>query len=78
MNIRFKDLQIGDRSIVDGYEQGAGPYRARLMSMGLTKGAEITLRTIAPLGDPVEIEVRGYKLSLRRAEADVLILRGVE
>ena len=49
---------------------GEGTFRRRIMDMGITKGSEIYVRKVAPLGDPVEITVRGYELSLRKADAD--------
>ena len=49
---------------------GEGGFRRRIMDMGITKGSEIYVRKVAPLGDPVEITVRGYELSLRKADAD--------
>jgi len=49
---------------------GEGPVKRRIMEMGITKGAEIFVRKVAPLGDPVEITVRGYELSLRKADAE--------
>lgn len=49
---------------------GEGVFRRRIMDMGITKGSEIYVRKVAPLGDPVEITVRGYELSLRKADAD--------
>ena len=48
---------------------GEGPVRRRIMDMGLTKGAEVTIRKVAPLGDPIELTVRGYELSIRKDEA---------
>lgn len=48
---------------------GSGPLRQRILDMGLTKGAEVKVRKMAPLGDPLEVNVRGYALSLRKAEA---------
>jgi len=51
---------------------GEGPTKRRIMEMGITKGVEITLRKVAPLGDPVEITVRGYELSLRKADAEII------
>ncbi len=48
---------------------GAGPVKRRIMDMGLTKGTEVTVRKIAPLGDPIELTVRGYELSIRKDEA---------
>lgn len=49
---------------------GEGPLRRRIMDMGITRGVEITVRKVAPFGDPVEVTVRGYELSLRKAEAE--------
>ncbi len=72
--MKIKDLKIGDRVKITGYEKGNSEYRRKLLSMGLTRGVEFTLSKIAPLGDPVEIEVRDFHLSLRKSEADVLIL----
>lgn len=51
---------------------GEGPVKRRIMDMGITKGVEITVRKVAPLGDPVEITVRGYELSLRKADAGMI------
>ncbi len=51
---------------------GDGPVKRRIMDMGITKGVEIFVRKVAPLGDPVEITVRGYELSLRKADAEMI------
>ena len=51
---------------------GEGALRRRVMDMGITKGVEITVRKVAPLGDPMELTVRGYELSLRRADAEMV------
>ena len=51
---------------------GEGPVKRRIMDMGITKGVEIYIRKVAPLGDPVEITVRGYELSLRKADAEMI------
>ena len=51
---------------------GEGPVRRRIMDMGITKGVEIYVRKVAPLGDPVEVTVRGYELSLRKADAEII------
>ena len=51
---------------------GEGAVRRRIMDMGLTKGERITIRKIAPLGDPIEITVRGYELSIRKVDADMI------
>ena len=51
---------------------GEGPLKRRIMDMGITKGTEIYLRKVAPLGDPIEVTVRGYELSLRKADAEMI------
>lgn len=51
---------------------GEGPVKRRIMDMGITKGVEIYVRKVAPLGDPVEVTVRGYELSLRKADAEMV------
>ena len=53
---------------------GEGPVKRRIMDMGITKGVEIFVRKVAPLGDPVEVTVRGYELSLRKADAEMIIV----
>ena len=51
---------------------GSGPVKRRIMDMGITKGVDIYVRKVAPLGDPVEVTVRGYELSLRKADAEMI------
>lgn len=51
---------------------GEGAVKRRIMDMGLTKGVEVYIRKVAPLGDPVEVTVRGYELSIRKADADMI------
>ncbi len=68
----LKELAIGDRARVTGFTEGGKAYRRKLLSMGLTPGAELSVTRVAPMGDPVEIRVRGFALSLRRDEADAL------
>ncbi len=51
---------------------GEGPVKRRIMDMGITKGTAVTVRKVAPLGDPVEVNVRGYELSLRKADAQMV------
>ena len=53
---------------------GDGPVKRRIMDIGITKGVDIYVRKVAPLGDPVEIPVRGYELSLRKADADMILI----
>ena len=51
---------------------GDGPVKRRIMDMGITKGVEVFVRKVAPLGDPIEVTVRGYELSLRKADAEMI------
>ena len=53
---------------------GEGPVRRRIMDMGITKGVDIFVRKVAPLGDPVEVTVRGYELSLRKQDAEMILV----
>ena len=55
---------------------GAGPIKRRIMEMGITKGVEIHVRKVAPLGDPIEVSVRGYELSLRKDDAESIEVEG--
>ena len=70
----LKDVRIGDAvTVVKLYGEGA--VRRRIMDMGITKNVEIFVRKVAPLGDPIEINVRGYELSLRKADAEMIEVR---
>ena len=55
-------------------QTGEGAFKRRIMDMGITKGSEIYVRKVAPLGDPVEITIRGYELSLRKADAESILV----
>ncbi len=68
------DLGIGEHGRVVGFAPGSRAYRNRLLAMGLTPGTEFAVVRYAPLGDPVEIRVRGFALSLRKSEASVLLV----
>ncbi len=65
-------FRIGLKCCIVGYDRGHRGYREKLLSMGLTPGTEFTVTRQAPMGDPVEVKVRGFKLSLRKAEAAML------
>lgn len=65
----FRDLTVGETARVVSFHQLHKTYRNRLMSLGLTPGTEFKIQHLAPLGDPVDISVRGFHLSLRWAEA---------
>lgn len=67
-------LAVGDRATISGYAQGAKNYRAKLLAMGLTRGSRLEVTRVAPLGDPLEISVRGFSLSLRREEANAVLV----
>ena len=67
----LKDAKIGSKVTVKKLH-GEGPLRRRILDMGITKGVEIFIRKVAPLGDPIEVTVRGYELSLRKADAEMI------
>ena len=67
----LKDAKIG-QSVVVLKLHGEGAVRRRIMDMGITKNVEVFIRKVAPLGDPVEVCVRGYELSLRKADAEMI------
>lgn len=67
----LKQAKIGDTVKVVKLH-GEGAVKRRIMDMGITKGAEIHIRKVAPLGDPIEVTVRGYELSLRKADAEMI------
>lgn len=71
----LKEVRVGETVRVQKLT-GEGPVKRRIMDMGITKGVEIYVRKVAPLGDPVEVTVRGYELSLRKADAE-MIVRGI-
>jgi ferrous iron transport protein A len=64
----LREVPVGQTAIVKKVH-GAGPLRRRIMDMGITKGVSIMVRKVAPLGDPIELNVRGYELSIRKEEA---------
>ncbi|MBQ2855291.1 MAG: ferrous iron transport protein A [Oscillospiraceae bacterium] len=70
----LRDARIGDAVTVVKLH-GEGAVRRRIMDMGITKNVEIFVRKVAPLGDPIEINVRGYELSLRKADAEMIEIR---
>ena len=65
-------LRVGDRARVAGFSEAGKSFRRKLLAMGLTPGIEIDVARVAPMGDPVEIRVRGFSLSLRREEAAIM------
>ena len=67
----LKEVKIGKKAKVVKLH-GEGAIKRRIMDMGITKGVEITIRKVAPLGDPIEITVRGYELSLRKSDAEMI------
>lgn len=67
----LKDVKVGETATVKKLT-GEGPIKRRIMDMGITKGVSIYVRKVAPLGDPVEVTVRGYELSLRKADAEMI------
>lgn len=67
----LKQAKVGDRVRVVKLH-GEGAVKRRIMDMGLTKGVDVYIRKVAPLGDPVEVTVRGYELSIRKADAEMI------
>ena len=72
----LKDAQVGSTVKVVKIH-GEGAYQRRIMDMVITKGSEIFIRKVAPLGDPVEVTIRGYELSLRKADAECVDVQTV-
>ena len=69
----LKDVAVGESATVKRLS-GEGALKRRIMDMGVTKGVEIFVRKVAPFGDPIEVTVRGYELSLRKAEAESILV----
>ncbi len=67
----LKDVKVGQTVVVTKLN-GEGALKRRIMDMGITKGTSIYVRKVAPLGDPIELTVRGYELSLRKADAEII------
>ncbi len=67
----LRDVKIGDTCKVKRIH-GEGALKRRIMDMGITKGVEIYVRKVAPLGDPIEVTVRGYELSIRKGDAELI------
>ena len=70
----LKDVKVGETVVIEKLH-GEGALKRRVMDMGLTKGTEVYVRKVAPLGDPMELTVRGYELSVRRADAELIEVR---
>ena len=69
----LKELKPGDKAVIIRIT-GEGAVKRRLMDMGVTKGAEVLVRKVAPLGDPIEVNIRGYELTFRKEEAENIIV----
>ena len=67
----LKDARVG-QTVTVARLNGTGPVKRRMMDMGITKGVDIYVRKVAPLGDPMELNVRGYELSVRKADAEMV------
>ena len=71
--MNLKDAKVGSTVKVVKLT-GEGPVKRRIMDMGITKGVEVYIRKVAPLGDPIEVNVRGYELSVRKADAAMIVV----
>lgn len=69
----LRDVAVGESAVVQRLK-GEGALKRHIMDMGITKGTEIFVRKVAPLGDPLEVTVRGYELSLRKSEAEKIMV----
>ena len=69
--MKLNEVEVGSTVTVKKIE-GDGAYKRRIMDMGITKGVEVHIRKVAPLGDPIEVTVRGYELSLRKADTEMI------
>ena len=67
----LKDVQVGE-TVTVAKLHGEGPVKRRIMDMGITRGTEVFVRKVVPLGDPMEVTVRGYELSLRKADTEMI------
>ena len=67
----LRDVKIGETAVIEKLH-GEGPVKRRIMDMGLTKGTKVYVRKVAPLGDPMELTVRNYELSVRKADAEMI------
>lgn len=67
----LKDVKIGESAVIEKLH-GEGALKRRIMDMGLTRGTQVYVRKVAPLGDPMELTVRGYELSVRKADAAMI------
>lgn len=67
----LKDVKVGETAVIVRLH-GEGAVKRRIMDMGLTRGTEVHVRKVAPLGDPMELTVRGYELSVRKADAEMI------
>ena len=74
----LSELKSGEMAEITGYTLGNAMYRAKLLALGLTHGVQVKIINVAPLGDPFEIAVRGYHLSLRRDEVGVIKVKKIE
>lgn len=74
MTTNLKNMIVGDSGKVIGFVQTGRAYRKRLLAMGLTPGTTFSVTRFAPMGDPIEIKLRGFSLSLRKDEASILLI----
>lgn len=75
--MKFTDLKVGQKARVTALSKGEKVYRQRLIAMGILPGTEFRVARLAPLGDPIEIEIRGFSLSLRKDEASMIQIESV-
>ncbi|OAB48281.1 FeoA family protein [Paenibacillus antarcticus] len=77
METTLNECRPGDKVVIVRVG-GEGPVKRRLMDMGITRGAEILVRKVAPMGDPIEVNIRGYELTFRKADASNIMIQKLE
>jgi len=77
MTLHIKEMIVGEAGCVKGFGASGKSYRKKLLAMGLTPGVEFSVVRLAPMGDPIEIRVRGCSVSLRKDEADALLVERI-
>ncbi|MGD9919032.1 MAG: ferrous iron transport protein A [Paenirhodobacter sp.] len=76
--MKLREFRPGESGRVSGFRPGSKLYRRKLLAMGMTPGAEFTVTRLAPLGDPIELRLRGFALTLRKADAEAIEVERTE
>ena len=77
MGVTLSELKVGDKGKIIGFKDIDRTFRSKLLSMGLVKGCEFTIKRVAPLGDPMEIHIRDFNLTLRKDEVNAVVVERI-